>query len=141
VLTVVLVHQIPVKVPENLYTTLKDYQKTGLNWLNFLFEFKFSGILADDMGLGKTFFKGFDGDKHFGFWVFNFLRLIQNNITKMVFGKFINIFILIICHRLVGIASLLKRTSMHTIYCSQFLLLFGLKECESLVYIFANLRY
>jgi SNF2 family DNA or RNA helicase len=44
----------PVKVPENLYTTLKDYQKTGLNWLNFLFEFKFSGILADDMGLGKT---------------------------------------------------------------------------------------
>jgi SNF2 family DNA or RNA helicase len=26
----------------------------GLNWLNFLFEFKFSGILADDMGLGKS---------------------------------------------------------------------------------------
>ncbi|CAC9657746.1 DEAD/DEAH box helicase [bacterium endosymbiont of Bathymodiolus sp. 5 South] len=44
----------PVKVPENLHTTLRDYQKTGLNWLNFLFEFKFSGILADDMGLGKT---------------------------------------------------------------------------------------
>lgn len=44
----------PVKVPKNLRNTLRDYQKTGLNWLNFLFEFGFSGILADDMGLGKT---------------------------------------------------------------------------------------
>jgi SNF2 family DNA or RNA helicase len=34
--------------------TLRDYQQDGINWLNFLFEFKFSGILADDMGLGKT---------------------------------------------------------------------------------------
>ena len=34
--------------------TLRDYQQDGLNWLNFLFEFKFGGILADDMGLGKT---------------------------------------------------------------------------------------
>ncbi|MBA5248703.1 MAG: hypothetical protein FE834_04090 [Gammaproteobacteria bacterium] len=43
-----------VKVPKNLQTTLRDYQQTGLNWLNFLFDFNFSGILADDMGLGKT---------------------------------------------------------------------------------------
>ena len=34
--------------------TLRDYQQDGINWLNFLFEFKFGGILADDMGLGKT---------------------------------------------------------------------------------------
>ncbi|MDC0932825.1 DEAD/DEAH box helicase, partial [Arcobacteraceae bacterium] len=33
---------------------LRDYQQDGINWLNFLFEFKFGGILADDMGLGKT---------------------------------------------------------------------------------------
>ena len=39
---------------ENLKATLRDYQKEGVNWLNFLHEFKFGGILADDMGLGKT---------------------------------------------------------------------------------------
>ena len=33
---------------------MKDYQLTGLTWLNVLFEQKMSGILADDMGLGKT---------------------------------------------------------------------------------------
>lgn len=33
---------------------LRPYQKEGLNWLSFLFEFGFHGILADDMGLGKT---------------------------------------------------------------------------------------
>ncbi|HET8828703.1 MAG TPA: DEAD/DEAH box helicase, partial [Pelobium sp.] len=43
-----------VKVPKELQTTLRDYQKQGLNWLNFLDEFNFGGILADDMGLGKT---------------------------------------------------------------------------------------
>ncbi|MBA5249068.1 MAG: helicase SNF2 [Gammaproteobacteria bacterium] len=43
-----------IKVPKDLQATLRDYQQTGLNWLNFLFDFKFSGILADDMGLGKT---------------------------------------------------------------------------------------
>jgi len=37
-----------------LNATLRDYQQEGLNWLNFLYEFKFGGILADDMGLGKT---------------------------------------------------------------------------------------
>ncbi len=43
-----------VEPPKALTATLRDYQQEGLNWLNFLYEFKFSGILADDMGLGKT---------------------------------------------------------------------------------------
>lgn len=43
-----------VQVPEALQATLRDYQKEGLNWLNFLDEFGFGGCLADDMGLGKT---------------------------------------------------------------------------------------
>jgi len=33
---------------------LRDYQQQGLNWLQFLRDFGFSGLLADDMGLGKT---------------------------------------------------------------------------------------
>ncbi|MEA3227966.1 MAG: DEAD/DEAH box helicase, partial [Campylobacterota bacterium] len=37
-----------------LNASLRDYQQDGLNWLQFLFEFNFGGILADDMGLGKT---------------------------------------------------------------------------------------
>lgn len=40
--------------PKALQASLRAYQRDGLNWLNFLYEFKFSGILADDMGLGKT---------------------------------------------------------------------------------------
>lgn len=43
-----------VTVPTALQGTLRDYQKEGLNWLNFLDEFGFGGCLADDMGLGKT---------------------------------------------------------------------------------------
>ncbi|MEA2028907.1 MAG: DEAD/DEAH box helicase [Campylobacterota bacterium] len=43
-----------VELPQNLNATLRDYQHHGLNWLNFLYEYQFSGILADDMGLGKT---------------------------------------------------------------------------------------
>ena len=43
-----------VPVPENLKATLREYQKLGLNWLQFLREYAFAGILADDMGLGKT---------------------------------------------------------------------------------------
>ncbi|MEA3314964.1 MAG: DEAD/DEAH box helicase [Campylobacterota bacterium] len=43
-----------VKPPKALTTKLRKYQQNGLNWLNFLYEFKFGGILADDMGLGKT---------------------------------------------------------------------------------------
>ena len=40
--------------PECLNAQLREYQQDGLNWLGFLHEFKFGGILADDMGLGKT---------------------------------------------------------------------------------------
>ena len=40
--------------PKGLTITLRDYQRFGLNWLMFLKEFRFGGILADDMGLGKT---------------------------------------------------------------------------------------
>ncbi len=43
-----------VKVPKALKGTLRDYQKEGLNWLNFLDDFNFGGCLADDMGLGKS---------------------------------------------------------------------------------------
>ncbi|MFT4835925.1 MAG: superfamily II DNA or RNA helicase [Psychromonas sp.] len=43
-----------VTLPEGLDATLRDYQHTGLNWLVFLNEYGFSGVLADDMGLGKT---------------------------------------------------------------------------------------
>lgn len=44
--------QVP--VPEHLNATLRPYQQEGLNWLNFLHQYGFGGILADDMGLGKT---------------------------------------------------------------------------------------
>lgn len=43
-----------VPVPGGLTAELRDYQRDGLNWLQFLREFGFGGILADDMGLGKT---------------------------------------------------------------------------------------
>jgi SNF2 family DNA or RNA helicase len=40
--------------PDNLQAELRHYQQQGLNWLQFLREYQFAGILADDMGLGKT---------------------------------------------------------------------------------------
>lgn len=43
-----------VTVPQKLKAELRPYQKTGLNWLKFLRDFQWGGILADDMGLGKT---------------------------------------------------------------------------------------
>ncbi len=43
-----------VKVPQEINADLREYQKEGLNWLNFLDEMGWGGILADDMGLGKT---------------------------------------------------------------------------------------
>ncbi|MDF7812047.1 DEAD/DEAH box helicase [Hymenobacter sp. YC55] len=44
----------PVPVPSDLQATMREYQRQGLNWLNFLDTFNFGGCLADDMGLGKT---------------------------------------------------------------------------------------
>ncbi|WP_066627252.1 DEAD/DEAH box helicase [Labilibacter marinus] len=41
-------------VPAEINAELRTYQKEGLNWLNFLDEMGWGGILADDMGLGKT---------------------------------------------------------------------------------------
>lgn len=43
-----------VRNPQKLKGKLRDYQKAGYNWLHFLDEFRWGGILADDMGLGKT---------------------------------------------------------------------------------------
>ncbi|NOX18275.1 MAG: DEAD/DEAH box helicase family protein [Chlorobi bacterium] len=41
-------------IPRSFNGKLRDYQKTGVDWLYFLKEYSFGGILADDMGLGKT---------------------------------------------------------------------------------------
>ncbi|WP_440904145.1 SNF2-related protein [Catenovulum sp. SX2] len=43
-----------IDVPKSVNANLRPYQQQGLNWLSFLFEYNFGGILADDMGLGKT---------------------------------------------------------------------------------------
>lgn len=43
-----------VPLPVGLNASLRPYQQTGLNWLQFLREYRFNGVLADDMGLGKT---------------------------------------------------------------------------------------
>ncbi len=43
-----------VSPPEGLTATLRPYQQHGLDWLQFLREYRLAGILADDMGLGKT---------------------------------------------------------------------------------------
>ncbi len=41
-------------LPEGLNAELRNYQKHGYDWLAFLSDAGFHGILADDMGLGKT---------------------------------------------------------------------------------------
>lgn len=38
----------------NFQAILRPYQQGGYDWLRFLHEFRFGGLLADDMGLGKT---------------------------------------------------------------------------------------
>lgn len=40
--------------PPELRATLRDYQKDGFRWMQFLARHGLHGILADDMGLGKT---------------------------------------------------------------------------------------
>jgi non-specific serine/threonine protein kinase len=44
----------PQPLPKGFTGELRPYQKHGFDWLHFLHEYKFGGILADDMGLGKT---------------------------------------------------------------------------------------
>ncbi len=41
-------------VPAGVNAELRPYQKTGFDWLAFLWRHRMGGILADDMGLGKT---------------------------------------------------------------------------------------
>ena len=41
-------------IPAGFQGRLRDYQKAGYDWLHFLHDYGFGGILADDMGLGKT---------------------------------------------------------------------------------------
>jgi len=46
------IQQIP--APQHLKAILRPYQESGFQWLNYLNEVSWGGILADDMGLGKT---------------------------------------------------------------------------------------
>jgi superfamily II DNA or RNA helicase len=41
-------------LPHGLRAELRPYQRTGFDWLAFLWQHRLGGILADDMGLGKT---------------------------------------------------------------------------------------
>ena len=43
-----------IEPPDDLKTVLRPYQVAGYQWLNYLHEINWGGILADDMGLGKT---------------------------------------------------------------------------------------
>ena len=40
--------------PKGFVGKLRDYQREGLGWMEFLRRFSFGGCLADDMGVGKT---------------------------------------------------------------------------------------
>ncbi|MEE2664014.1 MAG: DEAD/DEAH box helicase, partial [Myxococcota bacterium] len=40
--------------PDDLTAELRDYQRTGIDWLSFLRDAGLGALLADDMGLGKT---------------------------------------------------------------------------------------
>lgn len=42
------------KLPGDIYPSLFDYQKTGVQWLAELFAQQVGGIVGDEMGLGKT---------------------------------------------------------------------------------------
>jgi non-specific serine/threonine protein kinase len=43
-----------IEPPYSLKMILRPYQVAGYQWLNYLTDIKWGGILADDMGLGKT---------------------------------------------------------------------------------------
>jgi superfamily II DNA or RNA helicase len=40
--------------PQGFVGQLRDYQRDGVGWMDFLRRFSFGGCLADDMGVGKT---------------------------------------------------------------------------------------
>ena len=44
----------PIKDPRDLQGTLRDYQRRGVSWLQYLEQLGLNPCLADDMGLGKT---------------------------------------------------------------------------------------
>jgi len=44
----------PIAAPPGFVGKLRQYQREGLGWFDFLQRFGFGGCLADDMGLGKT---------------------------------------------------------------------------------------
>jgi len=44
----------PAEQPAGFQGTLREYQREGVGWMNFLRQFSFGGCLADDMGVGKT---------------------------------------------------------------------------------------
>ncbi len=44
----------PVSPPKGLLSTLRPYQMLGTEWIHFLHQNGFGGLLCDDMGLGKT---------------------------------------------------------------------------------------
>ncbi|WP_411826746.1 SNF2-related protein [Luteolibacter sp. AS25] len=49
------IDSLPVaNVPAGLNAELREYQREGFSWLQFLAQHGLHGILADDMGLGKT---------------------------------------------------------------------------------------
>ncbi len=48
-----LPEEIEATLIENGFT-LRDYQRSGIHWLNWLTDHYLHGVLADDMGLGKT---------------------------------------------------------------------------------------
>ncbi|MDF2576884.1 MAG: helicase [Chlamydiales bacterium] len=43
-----------ISIPKEVQCSLRPYQKTGVEWLQFLRSYELNGVLADDMGLGKT---------------------------------------------------------------------------------------
>lgn len=44
----------PKPIPQGFVGELREYQKSGYDWLHFLHDYEFGGCLADDMGIGKT---------------------------------------------------------------------------------------
>lgn len=42
------------RIPGDIYRSLFDYQKTGVQWLYELYQQEHGGIVSDEMGLGKT---------------------------------------------------------------------------------------